>query len=53
MEYADGGDAQKKIDASIKNKSLIPESTIWKMLCHIVLGNQNYPIVKRSKLSTH
>lgn len=38
MEYADGGDLQKKISEALKKKSLIPETTIWKMLYQMLLG---------------
>ena len=38
MEWADGGDLQKKIDNAIKNKQLIPEKEIWKMMTHVVNG---------------
>ena len=38
MEYAEGGDLQKKISAAQKQKALIPEFKIWKMLFQMLSG---------------
>jgi hypothetical protein len=38
MEYAEHGDIFQKILANKKNKTIIPESEIWKVLYNISLG---------------
>ncbi|KAL4489955.1 hypothetical protein ABPG72_010854 [Tetrahymena utriculariae] len=40
MEYAAGGDLQAKITANIKNKTMFPESEVWKALIHMSKGLQ-------------
>lgn len=38
MEYADGGDLQKKIQNAIDGKNFLPESMIWKCLIQLTQG---------------
>jgi serine/threonine protein kinase len=38
MEFADGGDLQKKIDGTKKLYKNIPESTVWKYCIQMING---------------
>jgi NIMA (never in mitosis gene a)-related kinase len=38
MEFADGGDLQKKIDSTKKAYKNVPEATVWKYLIQMVNG---------------
>lgn len=38
MEYARGGDVQKRIDLATKSKQAIPEREIWRMLLHVTMA---------------
>ena len=38
MEYADGGDLQKRIDGTKKNFTNIPESLMWKYCIQMING---------------
>lgn len=38
MEFANGGDLQKKINDHIKNKTYFPEYEVWKAFVHMTKG---------------
>lgn len=40
MEYADGGDLQKRITEAQKQKAFINEKEIWKAIVHVLRGLQ-------------
>ena len=46
MEFASGGDLQAKIQENIKNKTLFPETEIWKALIHMASGLQTLHSMK-------
>jgi len=38
MEFANGGDLQKKVNDHIKNKTFFPEFEVWKAIMHMTKG---------------